>query len=386
MRDPNNSTVPAVRIIGAGSVPVWGLSGDARLSRALLALGVTDCAPWPAPVRQSAAILVIDAGFIIEDSLLQLLLASPGKLLLDPASGRIAAAHIPLAHGAEMAALIQRQSRFQDAQLPPALQVEPLSVEETTGYNAVLKKRMTGFILPIEAAAQPQIERYLFNAAYKGVTDIVTKYVWPWPAYHVTRACAALGITPNMVTSLSGVCVIVAFLLFMNGQFGYGLVAAWSMTFLDTVDGKLARVTLNSSPFGNIFDHGIDLVHPPFWYWAWALGITAAGLHLEHAEIIMAIVIGGYVAQRLMEGGFKLAFGFTLHVWRPFDSRFRLITARRNPNLIILTLSVLGGRPDIGMLLVAVWTVCGMAVHLMQLIQAAVCSLRGQPPRSWLAN
>ena len=41
------------------------------------------------------------------------------------------------------------------------------------------------------------------------------------------------------------------------------------MTFLDTVDGKLARVTLTSSPFGNVLDHSLDLIHPPFWYWAW---------------------------------------------------------------------------------------------------------------------
>ena len=32
------------------------------------------------------------------------------------------------------------------------------------------------------------------------------------------------------------------------------------MTFLDTVDGKLARCTIASSKLGNIFDHGIDLV------------------------------------------------------------------------------------------------------------------------------
>ena len=44
------------------------------------------------------------------------------------------------------------------------------------------------------------------------------------------------------------------------------------MTFLDTVDGKLARTTLTSSKWGDIFDHGIDLVHPPFWYVAWGAG------------------------------------------------------------------------------------------------------------------
>ena len=46
------------------------------------------------------------------------------------------------------------------------------------------------------------------------------------------------------------------------------------MTFLDTVDGKLARVTVTSTKLGNVFDHGIDLVHPPLWYLAWGIGLA----------------------------------------------------------------------------------------------------------------
>jgi phosphatidylglycerophosphate synthase len=47
------------------------------------------------------------------------------------------------------------------------------------------------------------------------------------------------------------------------------------MTLLDTVDGKLARVTVASSKFGHVLDHGVDIVHPPFWYLAWGLGLGA---------------------------------------------------------------------------------------------------------------
>ena len=44
---------------------------------------------------------------------------------------------------------------------------------------------------------------------------------------------------------------------------------------LDTVDGKLARCTITSSKIGEAIDHGIDLVHPPFWWWAWGVGLHA---------------------------------------------------------------------------------------------------------------
>ena len=45
--------------------------------------------------------------------------------------------------------------------------------------------------------------------------------------------------------------------------------------------------------------------------------------------------------------------GMHIHVWRPIDSKFRLITARRNPNMVILVGALLFGRPDVGLELVA---------------------------------
>ena len=67
-----------------------------------------------------------------------------------------------------------------------------------------------------------------------------------------------------------------------------------------------------------------------------------------------------------------------IHVWRPFDSFFRLITARRNPNLVILTPAALLGRPDVGILLVALWTALSLVVHAVQIVQG----LSRPPPRA----
>jgi len=384
MSDPVKNA--AIRLVGDSPVPIWGLGGAVRLTRTLHGFGMTGIAPWTAPDMAGPFVVLVHAGYLIEDNLLHRLIASPGKYLTDPVSGYLVAAHIPAPHAAVMAEIMQRTVSLERIGLPDGLTATPLNLSEAEDYNHETKKRITAFIMPITAATKGQIERYLFGAVYKGVTDIVTKYVWPWPAYHVTRACAATGVTPNMVTSASGVLTILAYFLFADGLFGWGLVAAWGMTFLDTVDGKLARVTVNSSPFGNIFDHGIDLVHPPFWYWAWIAGITATGSSLWQSDIITAIVIGGYVIQRLQEGVFELFFGITPHVWRPFDSRFRLINARRNPNLIILMIGALLGRPDIGMAVVAVWTLACIGVHFAQIGQAIGYKLRREPIRSWLAS
>src|SRR5690606_16693709 len=114
-------------------------------------------------------------------------------------------------------------------------------------------------------------------------------------------------------------------------------------------DGKLARVTLTSSRLGDAFDHGIDLVHPPLWWAAWWYGLQYLGLGgVGAGAAALWIVVGGYVAGRVMEGVFIWRFGLEMHSWEKIDSQFRLFTARRNPNLVLLTGFTLAGAPQEG--------------------------------------
>ena len=85
------------------------------------------------------------------------------------------------------------------------------------------------------------------------------------------------------------------------------------------------------------------------------------------SHVLWAIFIA-YIVGRLVEGVFKRALGvFGIFCWRPLDSYFRLITARRNPNMIFMTLSVPVGRPDLGLLAVALWTVLTTLFLLIRL-------------------
>jgi hypothetical protein len=146
-------------------------------------------------------------------------------------------------------------------------------------------------------------------------------------------------------------------------------------------------VTGASSKWGEVFDHGIDLIHPPFWYWAWAHGLAVYGRPLEPVYVTMVLwaIIGGYIAQRIIEGLFIKRFGgMHIHVWRPIDSKFRLITARRNPNMVILVGALLLGGPDTGLLLVAFWTIASLIFHAVRLAQASEREARGKPVVSWL--
>ena len=253
-------------------------------------------------------------------------------------------------------------------------------------YVRKLRRMLEPLALSLADQPRGMVERKLFASVYKGVTDVVTKYAWPEPALWLTRGAAALGLSPNIVTVVGLILTFVAGWQFYVGNLAVGMAAAWLMTLLDTVDGKLARCTGQSSKWGNIFDHGVDLIHPPFWWWAWAEGLKVYGRPFEpvYEMLVIGAIVLGYVAQRIIEGLFMRRYGMHIHVWRRIDSQFRLITARRNPNMVILVFCLALGLPDLGIELVALWTILSLIFHAVRLAQANALSDRGQPIVSWL--
>ncbi len=59
------------------------------------------------------------------------------------------------------------------------------------------------------------------------------------------------------------------------------------------------------------------------------------------------------------------------------------MTARRNPNLILLTLFTVLAKPDWGLMAVAGWTVICLVLHVLQLLQAFAARRTG-PLTSWM--
>ena len=362
-------------------VEVWGISPTERLRRCLRAVGVANadvtCSSDPPTVEPGTALLALRGDYVFDERVVRALVEQQRELdadlsLIDPQTpNRVVAACGPAA------ALTIASPADSDAVRPDDV-VAP--------YSSALRKSAAAFVLPVRGETRTRIENHLYRAAYKGVTDAVTKWVWPRPARAVTRLLARGHVPPNVVTGASWLLVGVATWLFVRGQYGAGLACAWLMTFLDTVDGKLARVTCTSSRIGHVLDHSLDLVHPPFWYLAWAMGLAGScSVGLLWSDPTTALIVGGYVLGRLLEGAFLLAFGMEIHSWRPIDSAFRTITARRNPNLILLSLGVVASRPDLGFQAVAVWTVASLAFHAVRLGQAGVERLRGRSIRTWQA-
>jgi phosphatidylglycerophosphate synthase len=376
---------PGLFIVGDNSQRIFGRTPPERIREQFRRAGLTKEISTDQLAEHGGPSIVVSSQGVLDQPLIAALIKRPNLAIVSEkeTGSKILAAHV---RSVDVDAVVKAMQSDEGLDRVGVLKRAPSEMD--TNFWSALRKRETPYALPLTDTNQAAVEWRMFMGTYKGATDLVTKHVWPHPAFHVTRWLAPRGITPNMVTTVGAVMTVAAFFLFLYGHYGLGLLAAWTMTFLDTVDGKLARTTLTSSKWGDVFDHGIDLVHPPFWYFAWAFGLINWGITWESSLFwwTMTIILGGYVVQRLMEGIAIKWLGLEIHIWRKIDTLFRQVTARRNPNLIVLTLATIIGRPDWGLLAVAAWTALCLVLHGLQLLQAFAAKKTTGPLTSWMTK
>ena len=210
-------------------------------------------------------------------------------------------------------------------------------------------------------------EGMLIAAAQKGTLDFPAEFIHPPLENLLTKWISTGPVTPNQVTTLT---IVLAFLttgLLAAGQLGTGylfagLIIAFIVGVLDGVDGKLARVTVRCTRFGDRYEHVLDVVWELTWYWALGWMLSGGG-DLAGPFVLSTVITLFYLLDKAATGMFKSRQGIELFDCEPVDRFFRRIGARRNTNVLLL----LGGTA-IGMLeeaftFLAIWTVITAAFH-----------------------
>jgi len=247
--------------------------------------------------------------------------------------------------------------------------VKRLAPDDVDAYVKKLRRHLPLFAIRVsDEATRTGTERYLFDSNYKGSTDFMTKWVYPPIVWRMLQTLTKKHVTPNTVTCVGIVCCFGSIPFFGSGMWLPGLILAYVMSILDSVDGKLARVTFKSSAQGDVLDHGMDIVHPPFWYWAWGWGLSGGDPHSGVVQASMWMVVF-YIFDRIMEVLFTASTGKSIHGYAKLDIWLRTFISRRNVNLVLFTVALPFGLGVEAFYLIVAWQGISAVYHFARVVQ-----------------
>jgi len=245
-------------------------------------------------------------------------------------------------------------------------QVEPEGIDS---YIKKLRRHLPPFAIRVtDEATRASTERFLFDSNYKGSTDFMTKWVYPPLVWRILKPLTRRRVKTNLVTFVGMICCFGAVPFFLSGDWVIGLSLAYIMSVLDSVDGKLARVTFQSSAQGDVLDHGMDIVHPPFWYWAWGWALSGGDFYSGAVQASMWMAVF-YIFDRVLEMLFTACTGKSIHGYTELDVRIRTFISRRNVNLALFTVALPLGLGLEAFYLIVAWQGVSAAYHLTRVIK-----------------
>jgi phosphatidylglycerophosphate synthase len=242
---------------------------------------------------------------------------------------------------------------------------QELTQDQFDGFIRKLRRTVPFYMFRIlDQTKAAEIQRFLFWSNYKGSTDIFTRYVYPPLVWLLVRPLAQARIHPNLVTLVSIALTFGAVPFFADGNWLVGFLMAYGMSVLDSVDGKLARLTFTDSRLGNFLDHGLDMVHPPIWYvaWAYGLGLGEQGWTSPLGWATIATLVF-YVLDRLILKIYPRFFQRGFHTHSKMDATVRSFIARRNINMPVFLLGCIFGLAREAFFLIAFWQFATAAYH-----------------------
>lgn len=224
-----------------------------------------------------------------------------------------------------------------------------------------------------------------FEERYARVGDVLTVHVLQKPAFSLTRRAVAAGIPVAAVTTVEALLSALAFWLFWKAHYWPGLALAAVVMLISVVGAMMSRLGPPRTR-ASLARAMLEGIAPLLWWWAWEHGLAAYGRPIEpvYATMVLWVVVGGTIAIDVIDGLTSIRFNMEIHAWRPLDTRFRLLSASRNTNLVILAAALLFRRPDSGLVLVAWWVLISLIFHAVRFAQLTELQARRQKIASWL--
>jgi phosphatidylglycerophosphate synthase len=249
--------------------------------------------------------------------------------------------------------------------LPVAIEegdARPSDVADQVAYVGSLRRTLRPTWFPAPGPEHVQAaEAALVDTAQKGALDIPAIAHGPIENAIVARVCRT-PVTPNQLTIGAAAVAWTATMLFASGHLGLGLVVALAVGVLDGLDGKLARLKLETSRVGEL-EHVSDFAFELSWWTALTWHFHATGALPSAPLVLLAL----YLAEGL-DGLVKLAairrLGMLIDDAAPSMRLVRLFGGRRNIYVWIMAVGFVTGHPLAAFVLLPVWQGATAALHL----------------------
>jgi len=229
-------------------------------------------------------------------------------------------------------------------------------------YSPELHRELRAYWFPSPTPGHKRVaEKVILDAAKKGTLDIPALAHAPIETFIVSKLCRT-SITPNQITIFCNIVAWGATVLFATGHLGSAIAIALAVGVLDGLDGKLARVKLETSQAGKL-EHLFDILFENSWWIALAWHLHASG-KLPEAFSYLGLLLGAEILNALARTSIVRYCRKSMAELGPFDRLFRLVSGRRNIYVWILALGLLLGNMPGVFKLIAWWEAATAAVHI----------------------
>ena len=242
--------------------------------------------------------------------------------------------------------------------------LETLSIYDMDQYIPELRQTAVPSLIKLQDRSSIRaIENEMYEKTFKGVIDFIAAYVYRIPVRGLVRLLAPTRITPNLVTAISVICSLAAIPLFAMGWLGTGLAVAFVFVIADSLDGKLARMTVRFSKVADKVDHFTSPAFETCYYLAWGWYFSGGDFSTLPGKAAVLLCCF-FVLDRIVTSVFGCKFGRSLLDYNKCDARFHLIAARRNINLFIMTLGLVFQKPIGALYVITLWMFTTMLWHI----------------------
>ena len=250
--------------------------------------------------------------------------------------------------------------------------VVPLDLATVPTYVVSMRRDVP--LCFIRHAPRDEAERLILDSAQNGTLDFPALIHAPIETAIVARLCRT-SVTPNQVTLVTLLLGLSATWLFAAGQLGWGTLVALVVGVLDGVDGKLARVKVETTPLGG-WEHSFDYLVEFSWWGALAWHFWRSGALPEAPAFFLALLVTDWLG-RIAKARVKRRLGRNLDDVSPFDRRVRYVAGRRNIYVWIFAVGLLLRCPANAFIALCFWGGISAAIHALRAL--LLCRAVRQP-------